>query len=115
MNLGNDSENYTKVWPRSCPYQYADTERLSAGINDCEAPMAMNPKRDEQPTISTHEAGKAALWTMMEQTLPKSDLSQHDYVAPIKGTPAAKRSIPAALEGPERDRLLIEHLSSSTI
>jgi RNA polymerase sigma factor for flagellar operon FliA len=74
--------------------------------------MAMNPKRDEQPTISTHEAGKAALWTMMEQTLPKSDLSQHDYVAPIKGTPAAKRSIPAALEGPERDRLLIEHLST---
>jgi RNA polymerase sigma factor for flagellar operon FliA len=70
----------------------------------------MTPKRDVQPIRSTHEAQKSALWALMEQALPKSALSQHDYVAPTKGTPAAKRSIPAALAGPERDRLLIEHL-----
>jgi RNA polymerase sigma factor for flagellar operon FliA len=60
----------------------------------------------------THEAGHAALWTMMRQTLPQSDLAQHDYIAPEKGTPAAKRSSPTALAGPERDRLLLEHLST---
>ena len=70
----------------------------------------MTPKRIEQPTLSTHDAQNAALWALMEQPLPKSALSRHDYVAPTKGTPAAKRSIPAALAGPERDRLLIEHL-----
>jgi RNA polymerase sigma factor for flagellar operon FliA len=62
--------------------------------------------------MMTYEAEQAALWTMTRLTLPKSDLAQHDYVAPRKGTPAAKRSIPAALEGPERDRLLLEHLST---
>ena len=72
--------------------------------------MAINLKRDVQPKPSIHNAHKSALWALMEQPLPKSDLSQHDYVAPTKGAAAAKRSIPAALAGPERDRLLIEHL-----
>ena len=70
----------------------------------------MTPKCIEQPTLSTQNVQSAVLWALMEQPLPKSDLSQHDYVAPTKGTSAAKRSIPAALAGPERDRLLIEHL-----
>lgn len=70
----------------------------------------MTPKRDEQTTISIHEAQQAALRMMMDQTLSKSDLSQYDYIAPKKGTTAAKRSLPTALVGPERDRLLLEHL-----
>ena len=73
--------------------------------------MTMNSKHEEQHTMTTSETAKAAaLWTMMEQPLPKSDLSQHDFVAPKKGTVAAKRIMPAALKGPERDRLLLEHL-----
>jgi RNA polymerase sigma factor FliA len=70
----------------------------------------MNSKRDMQHPMMTSEAAKAALWNMTPQTLPKSALSQHDYIAPVKGTPAAKRVLPAAVEGPERDRLLLEHL-----
>ncbi len=70
----------------------------------------MTPKRDEQRTRAIHEAQQAALRMMMEPAPPKSDLSQYDYVAPRKGTPAAKRSLPAALASPERDRLLLEHL-----
>jgi len=79
-------------------------------MNEDEDPVAMTPKHDEQTTISIHEAQQGALRMMMDQTLPKSDLSQYNYVAPKKGAPAAKRSLPAALAGPERDRLLIEHL-----
>jgi hypothetical protein len=80
--------------------------------------VTTNPKRDEQHALTTYEvettneAGHAALWTMMRQTVPQSDLAQHDYIAPEKGTPAAKRSAPTGLAGPERDRLLIEHLST---
>lgn len=70
----------------------------------------MNPKRDEQPTLSIHEAQQAALRMMMDVALPKSALSQYDYVAPKKGMPAAKRTLPAALAAPDRDRLLLEHL-----
>ena len=81
---------------------------MSGLSNDCEDPVAITPKHDKQ--VSIDETKKAALWTLMEQPLPTSDLSQHDYVAPKKGTPAAKRSLPKALEGPERDRLLLEHL-----
>ena len=79
-------------------------------MNDCEDPVALYPKRDEQYTRSTHDTEKSALWASMEPMLPKSDLSQHDYVAPAKGTSATKRVMPAALTGPERDRLLVEHL-----
>ncbi len=70
----------------------------------------MTPKSDVRSATPIHEAQQAALSIMMDQTLPKSDLAQYDYVAPRKGTPAAKRSVPKSLAGPERDRLLLEHL-----
>ncbi len=40
----------------------------------------------------------------------KQSLASPTYLAPISTSVAVKRSIPAALEGPERDRLLLEHL-----
>jgi RNA polymerase sigma factor for flagellar operon FliA len=76
--------------------------------------VAINLKRNQQPTLSTpiamHDAQRAALWSLMRQPQRYTPLSQHDYVAPKKGTPAAKRSLPAALAAPERDRLVLEHL-----
>ena len=70
----------------------------------------MTPKRDVLPVTPIHDAQQAALSMMTDQTLSKSGLAQYDFVAPAKGTPAAKRSLPKALADPERDRLLLEHL-----
>ena len=78
--------------------------------NDCEDPVGMNAKRDQQPVTSTSEVPKTTLWAMMNQTAPKSDLSQYDFVAPAKGTLAAKPYLPEALADHDRDRILVEHL-----
>lgn len=70
----------------------------------------MNSKRDEQYTMRSTEADTTALLTMLEQPQQSFDLALHNYVAPEKGSPSARRALPAAMEGPERDRLLVEHL-----
>jgi RNA polymerase sigma factor for flagellar operon FliA len=76
--------------------------------------VATKLKRNQQPTLSSpfppHDAQRAALWSLMGQPQPRTPLSQYDYVAPKIGTPAAKKSHPAALGAPERDRLLLDHL-----
>jgi RNA polymerase sigma factor for flagellar operon FliA len=77
--------------------------------------VAIHPERNEQHATMTYEADQAALWSLTALPLRKSDraqppLAQHAYLAPGKTAVAAKRSIPVPLEGPERDRLLIEHL-----
>ena len=75
----------------------------------------MNPERNKQHATMTYAADQAALWSMTGQMLPKSDLAKHPlaphaYAVAEKSAPAAKRSLPAPVEGPERDRLLLEHL-----
>jgi RNA polymerase sigma factor for flagellar operon FliA len=70
----------------------------------------MNLKRNEQPSTATSEVQKATLWALMNQSLPTSGLAQYDYVAPAKGTLAAKRHVPNARTEQDRDRVLLEHL-----
>ena len=77
--------------------------------------MAIHPERNKQHATMTCEADQAALWSLTAQPRRKSDRVQHPLappacLAPARASVAAKRSIPAPLEGPERDRLLLEHL-----
>lgn len=77
----------------------------------------MNQARNKQNTTMPSEADNAALWSMAAQTLAFSNLAeqplvQHAYATLEQGEPAAKMPRPAPLEGPERDRLLLEHLAT---
>ena len=77
--------------------------------------MAIHPERNKQHTTMICEAGQAALWSLAEQPRRKADRVRQPpappaWLAPARTSVAAKRPIPASLEGPERDRLLLEHL-----
>jgi RNA polymerase sigma factor for flagellar operon FliA len=77
----------------------------------------MNQARNKQNTTMPSEADNAALWSMAAQTLAYSNLAeqplvQHAYSALEQVETTAKMPPPAPLEGPERDRLLLEHLAT---
>ena len=72
--------------------------------------MALDTKHDEKRTRSMSGSTISAPWASTERGVPPSGLSKYDYVAPVKGAPTKTRSMPAALTGPERDRMLVEHL-----
>lgn len=77
----------------------------------------MNPTRNKQNATMPSEADSAALWNMATRTLAYSNpteqpLAQHAYASLEQVESAAKTPPPAPLEGPERDRLLLEHLAT---
>jgi len=51
-----------------------------------------------------------AAFAHLPRAVSSQGLEQYDYVAPVKEGTAPQRALPTALEGPDRERLLLEHL-----
>jgi len=90
---------------------------LSDRDNDYEDPEAMNQARTKQISTMPSEADNAVLLSMTAGTLAYPDLAeqpqmQHAYAAFEQMESTAKMTRPAPLEGPERDRLLLENLAT---
>ena len=79
--------------------------------------MATNQARNKQISTMPSEADNAVLMNMAARTLAYPDLAEqpqmkHAYAAFEQMESTAKATRPAPLEGPERDRLLLEHLAT---
>ncbi len=68
--------------------------------------------RNDQHTVNTSFANTPALWTIKGQSIPTAKPSRGHAIAAAKLVSSPKPVATAALEGPERDRLLLEHLPS---
>jgi RNA polymerase sigma factor for flagellar operon FliA len=90
---------------------------LSDADNNCEDSEAMNQTRNKQIKTMPREADNAILLNMTARALAYPDLAEqlpmpHAYAALEQMGPAAKTASSMSLEGPERDRLLLEHLAT---
>jgi RNA polymerase sigma factor for flagellar operon FliA len=68
--------------------------------------------RNSQHTVTTCSTDNPTLWAMIGQPMSSSDLAPRRPAVPVKRAVKPKPPIANSLEGPERDRLLLEHLSS---
>jgi RNA polymerase sigma factor FliA len=71
--------------------------------------MAISTTNVKHDKIAKFEAESSA-GLKVQRSLPHSGLAQHDFIAPAKGPAAAQGPVPQAFAGPDRDRLLLEHL-----
>ena len=79
--------------------------------------MHIHPERNKQHANMICEADRPALWSFTAQPRWETDgvqcpQSPAAYLASAKTSATVKSSIPVPLEGPDRDRLLLEHLST---
>jgi RNA polymerase sigma factor for flagellar operon FliA len=72
--------------------------------------MPMN--RNTQQTMAPVPVGHPALWVVTEPTMSSAEASRVPQSGPARHSDKPKRPVLNHLEGPERDRLLLEHLPS---
>jgi RNA polymerase sigma factor for flagellar operon FliA len=72
--------------------------------------MPMN--RNTQSTTTPFPVSHPALWAITEPAMSSAKVSRVSQSGPARHADKPKRPVVSRLEGPERDRLLLEHLPS---
>ena len=72
--------------------------------------MPMN--RNTQPTMTSFPVSHPALWAATEPAMSSTEVSRIPQGGLARHSDKPKRPVANSLEGPERDRLLLEHLPS---